>query len=167
MRATAVLTILLFVSAAVTVVLLGNTGLTAQEPGQQQQQAQEEQEEQEAPEAAVPLVIPEEEKKRQNPFEVDDEFVALGKRLFSSQCKMCHGEQGKGDGDLAGEMNLTVPDFSDAALQKKRTDGELHYILANGHGDMPAQGQRLRSQQMWSMISYIRTLAPGQPADSE
>lgn len=105
------------------------------------------------------LVIPEEEKKRENPYKGNEENLALGKKLFSSQCKMCHGPEGKGDGDLAEEEGYEMPDFSDPAQQKKRTDGELHYILFQGHGKMPGQGRRLREEQMWGMVSYIRTLA--------
>ncbi len=116
------------------------------------------QEEQPQTEVA-PLVIPEEEKKRENPYKGNEENLALGKKLFSSQCKMCHGPEGKGDGDLAAEEGYEMPDFSDPAQQKKRTDGELHYILFQGHGKMPGQGRRLREEQMWGMVSYIRTLA--------
>lgn len=110
-------------------------------------------------ETEVPLVIPEEERARKNPIPASLESVALGGRLFSSQCVMCHGKEGNGKGDLAEEMELRVPDFTDPALQKKRTDGELFYILSEGHGDMPKQGERMRAEQRWHMINYIRTLA--------
>lgn len=115
--------------------------------------------EKETPQASLPQVIPEEEKNRKNPVEPTEESRALGKKLFSTQCKMCHGEGGRGDGDLAAEMNLKMPNFTDAETQKKRTDGELFYILSKGHGEMPGQGTRMRGENKWSIINYLRTLA--------
>lgn len=126
--------------------------------------AVQEQEQKEAPaaegEQAVPLVIPEEEKNRKNPIAPKEESLGIGRKIFTSQCGMCHGEKGDGKGDLAQEMTLTVPDFTNAEAQKKRTDGELFYILLQGHGHMPSQGKRLREEQKWHLINYIRTLAP-------
>ncbi len=46
------------------------------------------------------------------------------------------------------------------AQQKKRTDGELFYILVHGHGGMPGQGKRLRPESKWDLINFIRSLAP-------
>src|SRR3990172_878514 len=140
MRSAACLTFLFVVATAVAVISpAGTFVLAAQEPAEPQEQAQE----------------PEE--------EAEEEFLALGKKLYRSQCRMCHGEAGQGEGDLAQEMKLTVPDFT-AAETKKKTEGELHYILAKGHGRMPGQGERLRPQQMWSMVAYLRTLTPPKEA---
>lgn len=109
------------------------------------------------------LVIPEEEKNRKNPIPANAESLELGKKLFTYQCTMCHGSKGDGQGDLAQELKLAVPDFTNSEVQKKRTDGELHYILTEGHGRMPGQKTRLRPEQKWGMINYIRTLAPPAP----
>lgn len=121
------------------------------------QEAEESQEPAEIPEAGVPLMIPEEEKERENPFKGDEEAIALGKKLFSSQCTMCHGSEGRGDGDLAADMQLAVPDFVSGKV-RERTDGEFFYILSKGHGSMPAQGKRMPEKNRWSMVNYVRTL---------
>lgn len=111
------------------------------------------------PAEELPLVIPEEEKSRNNPIEPTKKSVETGRKLFSSQCTMCHGAKGDGKGDLAEQLNLSVPDFTDSAVQKKRTQGELYYILTHGHGRMPGQGERLRPEQKWHLINFIGTLA--------
>jgi mono/diheme cytochrome c family protein len=161
MRSAVCLAFLFVVAIAVAVVSVTAAVVPrGQEPAEPQEQAQEPEEKaEEVPVAEGPLVIPDEEKERKNPFEVDDEFLALGKKLYRSQCRMCHGETGRGEGDLAQEMKLTMPDFT-AAATKSKTEGELHYILSKGHGRMPGQGERLRPQQMWSMVTYLRTLTP-------
>lgn len=121
----------------------------------------------ESPEAAVPQVIPEEAKNRKNPVRATEKSIAAGRQLFSSQCRMCHGVKGDGKGDLAEEINLSVPDFTDARVQAKRTDGELFYILTQGHGEMPGQGKRMREAQKWNIINFIRSLAPQEKGGSE
>lgn len=108
---------------------------------------------------AKPLVVPKAEKDRKNPVPVVPEAIESGRNLFTSQCGMCHGARGDGRGDLAKTLKLTIPDFTDARQQARRTDGELFYILGHGHGEMPAE-TRLVDQQKWEIVLYIRTLAP-------
>lgn len=103
-------------------------------------------------------VIPEAEKNRTNPVAATPDSIESGKGLFSSQCAMCHGATGDGKGELAGRLNLKVPSFTDSSTMKKRTDGELHYILKRGHGEMPAE-TRIEEKELWDMINYIRSLA--------
>jgi len=116
---------------------------------------------QEAPTPSRPKEIPPEAAQRKNPVAATAESVAFGKRLYASQCAMCHGEAGDGKGDLAEEMNLKMPEFTDAKKMKERTDGALFYMLTEGHieAHMPAQGRRLREEQRWHLVNYIRSLA--------
>lgn len=112
-----------------------------------------------APEAAkLVQVIPPEEKTRKNPIPSSPDSIESGLNLYSSQCTMCHGPAGNGKGELAEKMQLKVPDFTSASAMKKRTDGELHYILRKGHGEMPPE-TRLEEKDLWDMINYIRSLA--------
>ena len=75
---------------------------------------------------------------------------------------MCHGSRGDGKGELVGRLKLEVPDFTDPETRKKRTDGELFFILTDGHGEMPGEGARLTPEWRWDLVNYIRTLSrPG------
>jgi mono/diheme cytochrome c family protein len=123
-------------------------------------QEQEKSKEEAQAELPKPLVIPEEEKNRKNPVPADEESLEIGRKLYTSQCALCHGEKGDGKGDLATDLKLTVPDFTTAEWKKKRTDGELFYIMSTGHGRMPGQGDRLREVQRWHLVNSLRTLAP-------
>ena len=106
-----------------------------------------------------PLIIPDADKKRPNPVPNVPEAIEAGKNLYASQCAMCHGVKGDGRGDIAVSMSWKVGSFTTAAWQGKRTDGELFYILSQGHGDMPAE-KRLADQNKWEIVRYIRTLGP-------
>jgi mono/diheme cytochrome c family protein len=97
---------------------------------------------------------------RPNPQNPTPENIAEGKKYFTSQCAMCHGVDGKGKGDLAISLGMGVPDFTDAKRGSTRTDGDLFYVLTNGHGDMPGEGEdRLSEKVRWNMILFVRSLA--------
>jgi len=106
-----------------------------------------------------PLVIPDADKKRPNPVPNVPDAIESGRNLYSSQCAMCHGAKGDGKGDLAVSMNWKIGSFATAAWQAKRTDGELFYIMSQGHGDMPAE-KRLADQNKWEIVRFMRTLGP-------
>lgn len=79
---------------------------------------------------------------------------ALGKREFMVACAGCHGETAKGDGPLAGLLNVNTPDLT---RMSENNGGEFPYeyalwmidgrklIRVHGDGDMPVWGQRFQS----------------------
>jgi len=108
--------------------------------------------------------IPPEEAKRENPVKPTAASIADGKHVFASQCAMCHGKDGDGKGDLADDMKLKLRNYRDPAAMKDVTDGEMFYILTKGKGDMPGQGDRMKPDQMWNLVNYIRSLSKGKTA---
>lgn len=114
------------------------------------------------PQAHLPksFVVPAAEKNKKNPVPPSAESISNGRTLFTTQCTMCHGPKGDGKGDLAVRLKMSVPSFTDPRTQARRTDGELFYILTNGHGRMPADGDRILAQHKWDIINFIRSLAP-------
>ncbi len=72
---------------------------------------------------------------------------------------MCHGESGNGKGDLVGNMKLTLKDYTDPAALKDMTDGEIFYVIKNGKGLMPGEGDRAKPEDIWNMVIYVRSLA--------
>lgn len=111
---------------------------------------------------AAEFKIPPEDSKKANPLKNDASAIADGKKLFGSQCYLCHGKDGDGKGELAQDMKLSLRDYHDAAALKGMTDGDLFYILSKGKGEMPGQDDRLTEAQRWHLIVYIRSLA-GKP----
>ena len=99
-----------------------------------------------------------------NPVKSTPESIAEGKKIYGFDCAQCHGAIGDGKTDVG--KDLKVPDFTDPAALKDRTDGALFYILKNGHGDMPREGDRVKPEQLWHLVNYVRSLAKKQsPAE--
>jgi mono/diheme cytochrome c family protein len=109
--------------------------------------------------------IPAEAAKRTNPVKPDESSIAQGKKRFGYDCAMCHGTEGDGHGELATSAKIKVPDYRDPATLGDKTDGELFYIIQNGKGDMPKEGDRAKTEEVWNLVNYVRYLAKkGAPA---
>ena len=110
--------------------------------------------------------IPVEASKQQNPVKTSPESIARAKKWWTLDCEMCHGKTGDGKGDTAKEMKLSMMDFTNPDTLKDRTDGEIFYIIKNGHNDMPAEGPRVKTEEGWDLVNYVRGLAKKKDADA-
>jgi mono/diheme cytochrome c family protein len=118
--------------------------------------AQKPKDEKDAPPAE--FKIPPEAAAKANPVKPSEESLAKGKKMYAIDCAMCHGNRGDGKGDLGGDYK-TIPDFTNGAAMKSRTDGELFYITRNGKGDMPPEDNRAKDDDVWNMVNYVRAFA--------
>jgi mono/diheme cytochrome c family protein len=105
--------------------------------------------------AAIPVEVA----KQPNPVKSTPESIARAKKWWTLDCAMCHGKDGDGKGETAKDMKLTLADFTDPATLKSRTDGEIFYIIKTGHEDMPPEGQRVKTEENWDLVNYVRSLA--------
>jgi mono/diheme cytochrome c family protein len=112
--------------------------------------------------AAPEYKIPPEAVKEVNPVKSTPESLARGKKRYGYDCAMCHGADGSGKGDI-GDFKVQPADYRDAKSLKDKTDGELFYIIKNGKGEMPAEGDRATTNQVWDMVNYVRSLAKKEP----
>ena len=103
--------------------------------------------------------IPAEAAKQANPVKSSPESLARAKKWWTLDCAMCHGKDGDGKGDVAADMKLKIADFTDLNTLKDRSDGELFYIIKNGHQDMPPEGPRIKPEENWDLVNYVRSLA--------
>ena len=113
------------------------------------------------PKAATPdsFTVPAEAVHQANPVKPTPASIAQGKKYYGYDCAMCHGNNGDGKGEVAIEEKLTPGDFSDLATLKNKTDGELFYMIKNGHGHMPPEQIRSSPNELWNLINYVRSLA--------
>ena len=97
--------------------------------------------------------------------------AAKGKITYGRYCVACHGPEGKGDGSLAGDLRVPVPDLTLLASRNGGTfpaervsriiaGGEV----AHGHGtnDMPAWGdafKKTKGTDEATVQAAIRNLA--------
>ncbi len=96
---------------------------------------------------------------RKNPVKFDSVSVEGGKKIFQTQCALCHGIDGDGKSELAAEMKLDLRDFTKPETLKGRTDGDIFAIIGMGKEPMPSQKGRMTEHQIWNLVNYLRALS--------
>jgi mono/diheme cytochrome c family protein len=113
---------------------------------------------QEKPGGTEPKMTPEDVAKK-NPVAPTAEGLAQARKTFGYTCAMCHGKSGDGKGDLAVDMKLELRDWRDASTMEKVTDGELFWVISNGKGKMPGEGDRAPEKARWNFVNLVRSFA--------
>jgi mono/diheme cytochrome c family protein len=108
--------------------------------------------------------IPADAAKLTNPVKPTAASTAQAKKTYGYDCAMCHGSSGDGKGDLAVDMKVKMLDYRNPAALKDKTDGELFYIIKNGIGEMPSEGDRAKPDEIWNLVIYVRSFAKKEPA---
>jgi mono/diheme cytochrome c family protein len=94
-----------------------------------------------------------------NPVKPTPESAAHAKMVYGIDCAMCHGTNGNGKGDLVADMQLTMKDLTDPVSLKGMSDGQLFYIIKNGRGKMPGEGDRAKDDDVWNLVILVRSFA--------
>jgi mono/diheme cytochrome c family protein len=100
-----------------------------------------------------------------NPVKPTDTSIAAGKKIYETQCATCHGPSGKGDGKMAASITGAKPsDLTDPTWKHGSSDGEIFTLIKDGSKGtgMRGYGSRLKPNDIWSVVNYIRTLGPAQ-----
>ena len=112
------------------------------------------------------LVIPAAYRDKVNPLANDPAAIEAGKQAYIALCSQCHGTDGRGAGPDAVGLNPQPADFTNHEQMQENTDGYLFWRISDG-GDfdpynslMTAWGTLLSEQEIWELISYLRTI-PG------
>lgn len=93
-----------------------------------------------------------------NPYAGDGSAIATGRKLFLHyNCAGCHG------GRAGGGMG---PSLRDSVWAYGSSDTQLFATITEGRPvGMPAWGGRIPEDQIWQLISYIRSLRTPQEPD--
>jgi cytochrome c6 len=73
---------------------------------------------------------------------------------YKTNCVTCHAADGHGS---SVGKSLHVPDLQSSQVQTK-SDAQLIEVITQGHGNMPPFGGRLSSDQIGTLVKYVRTL---------
>ncbi|TMA57144.1 MAG: cytochrome c [Deltaproteobacteria bacterium] len=90
---------------------------------------------------------------------------AEGKKLYTTYCSSCHGEQGKGDGTAAASLPVKPADHTNGAAMNKLNDKFLVDVITKGGSAvgkssfMPSWGGALNEGQVKDVVAYIRSIA--------
>lgn len=84
----------------------------------------------------------------------------LGSRLYGKYCKVCHGEDGDGDGIMTQIIGITPMDHTNPNEINRLDNGELMLSILDGKGRfMPPWRGILSESDVEALVSYIRLLS--------
>jgi mono/diheme cytochrome c family protein len=100
--------------------------------------------------------------KIQNPVAADATSVAAGQKLYVKHCSECHGDTGKGDGEMAGDLDPKPANLTDAEWKHGSSDGEIFVVIRDGvkGTGMKSFAKKMATHDMWDLVNYIRSIGP-------
>lgn len=100
------------------------------------------------------------------PFTVTMAVLERGQERYTIFCTPCHGLVGDGHG-IVTDYGMPVPtSFHDPALRDETT-GYYFTVITNGTRVMPSYASRIRPEDRWAIIAYIRALQLSQNAAAD
>lgn len=94
-----------------------------------------------------------------NPYTPTQKTLLEGKALFQTYCMVCHGDQGRGDGPLAGKIPPPPSYVSERVM--KFEPGHVFHVITMGTGKMPSYAAQLSTSERWKIVTYVHTTLQG------
>ena len=107
--------------------------------------------------------VPAEYAGKTNPFANQADAATAGGVLYAERCASCHGATGLGDGPAAAALDPKPADL--AAVAGDMADDFFFWRIMEGgamepfNSSMPAQKGILTDDQVWQLVTFVRTLA--------
>ena len=100
----------------------------------------------------TPWVAPVEADELVNPLKDEALALILGKRIYTSECQVCHGKYGNAETEIAETFeqkpkNFTKEDFIN------QSDGAIFWKLSEGRGLMQPFKTMLSEEEIWSVVT--------------
>jgi mono/diheme cytochrome c family protein len=104
--------------------------------------------------------------KLENPLPRTKASLERGRKIYNTNCFVCHGERGLGDGPVVNPFPIPKSLQSEDMLRWK--DGHLFHVITKGQGVMPSYAQQVQPEDRWAVIHYIRALQRAEhPTDED
>ena len=98
--------------------------------------------------------------KLKNPVPATDKSMAAGKEIYRRHCAVCHGTTG--NGGSGSDISPPAPSLTNGKWKHGSTDGEIFTVIKEGVPPdfyMEPWGDRIKDEDIWNVVNYIRSLA--------
>ncbi len=91
-----------------------------------------------------------------NPAPATVESLARGASLYETNCLVCHGREGRGDGPVGTKFVTKAPVDLNEDYTQDQADGQLFFTLTRGRALMPYYRDALSAEERWDVINYVK-----------
>jgi mono/diheme cytochrome c family protein len=103
-----------------------------------------------------------------DPWNPTPDVIAHGKQVFKTNCALCHGQDGKGDGPAGVNLNPRPRNFVEGKWKKGGTRLGIFDVIQNGlAGSSMVSFKHLPVADRWSLVNYIRSITQNKVADNQ
>ncbi|MES2857272.1 MAG: cytochrome c [Bdellovibrionota bacterium] len=103
-----------------------------------------------------------------DPWNPSDDMVAHGKQLFTTNCAMCHGASGKGDGPAGASLNPKPRNLVEGQWKFGGTRLGLFGVLHDGIKGTSMQAYKhMPPVDRWALVHYVRTVTENKVEDND
>lgn len=93
------------------------------------------------------------------PWAANEDMVKHGAKLFSQNCSMCHGPQGKGDGPAGGGLNPKPRNLVEGPWKKGGGFIGWYTAITEGlPGSSMASYAHFKSVDRWALAQFINSI---------
>ena len=114
-----------------------------------------------------------------NPLPVTKENLAKGEHLYLVNCAVCHGKEGRGDGSITKDRQVTdsrgtrqLENFpnppaylrsvgsnsSRGGAMADLSEGKIYHTIFYGLNTMGAHASQLNADERWEIVMYVQEL---------
>jgi mono/diheme cytochrome c family protein len=92
-----------------------------------------------------------------SPYEITEENLTVGNKLFTIYCAVCHGDKGDGKGILATrEKFLGIPSFADPG--RNIVLGGIYHVETYGLNAMGSYASQVNQKERWQIAMHVMDL---------
>lgn len=103
-----------------------------------------------------------------DPWMSSDQMVARGKQLFTQNCQMCHGPEGKGDGPAGASLNPKPRDLVEGKWKLGGGRLGLFKVLQEGiPGSSMQSYKHMPVNDRWALVHFIQSITQNKTAEKD
>lgn len=102
------------------------------------------------------------------PWMPSDDMVAHGQQLYKTNCAMCHGAEGKGDGPAGGSLNPKPRNLVEGKWKLGGGRLGLMKVMNEGIAGSSMQAYKhLPAVDRWALVHFINSITQDKVADND
>jgi mono/diheme cytochrome c family protein len=101
------------------------------------------------------------------PWVPNKDVVTYGAKVFATNCAMCHGNEGKGDGAAGASLNPKPRNFVEGKWTQGPGMTDHFKVVTNGiPGSSMASFAHFKPADRWAVVQFIESITQNKSTDS-